>query len=491
MTPPGVAPRVVGVKRLADYLKRKLEIDPQLRGVSVRGEVSNFGVSQRGHANFDLKEGDAILKCFAWAEDLARFPALKNGVAIVATGAISTYVQKSTYQLIVRAVEREGVGDFHALFEERKKKLAAEGLFDPARKRPLPAFPFRVALVSSRAANGAIDFVTLLRERAPHVAVTWCETAVQGPNAPFEIARALDRASRADVDLIVLTRGGGSFEDLFSFSDEGVVRAVARARPPVVSAIGHTADQQLCDFAADVHLETPSAAAKAVGFDLRDLRARLDDRSLRAERAAELCLERLRGRFATALVRSKLSEPRYFLAPFAQRLDAADGALDAATDAVRRTREARLRDALGRLEAHDPSRRLAERATRLERTAFRFETAIVRAIERRRRALEAAAARLAPAARGSHDRRAQRLALLGARLDGNNPEAILQRGYAIVTYGDAIVRDPSAVPAGARIEARVARGTLSARVEPDGEVTNGEATNQRQSEGAHGDERIG
>jgi exodeoxyribonuclease VII large subunit len=158
---------------------------------------------------------------------------------------------------------------------------------------------------------------------------------------------------------------------------------------------------------------------------------------------------------------------------------------------VRRTREARLRDALGRLEAHDPSRRLAERATRLERTAFRFETAIVRAIERRRRALEAAAARLAPAARGSHDRRAQRLALLGARLDGNNPEAILQRGYAIVTYGDAIVRDPSAVPAGARIDARVARGTLSARVEPDGEVTNGEATNQRQSEGAHGDERIG
>jgi exodeoxyribonuclease VII large subunit len=351
-----------------------------------------------------------------------------------------------------------------------------------------------VALVSSRGANGAIDFVTLLRERAPHVAVTWCETAVQGPNAPFEIARALDRASRADVDLIVLTRGGGSFEDLFSFSDEGVVRAVARARHPVVSAIGHTADLQLCDFASDLHLETPSAAAKAIGFDLRDLRARLDDRTLRAKRAAELCLERLRGRYATALVRSKLAEPRYFLAPFAQRLDAADAALDTAAAAARRARELRLRDVMRRLEAHDPSRRLAERATRLERTAFRLDAAIARALERRRRAFEAVATRLVPAARGTHDRTAQRLALAHARLNGNNPEAILQRGYAIVTYGNAIVRDPSSVPAGARIEARVARGTLSARVEPHVESlagSSGKPYGEREGEGADGDERIG
>ena len=483
MNPSRAATRVVGVKRLADYLKRKLETDPQLRSVLVRGEVSNLSVSQRGHMNFDLKEGDAILRCFAWADDHARFPLFKNGVAIVANGQITTYVQKSSYQLTVRAVEREGVGDVHALFEERKKKLAAEGLFDAARKRALPLFPFRVALVSSRAANGALDFVTLLADRAPHVGVVWCETSVQGPNAPVEIARALDRASREDVDLIVLTRGGGSFEDLFAFSDEGVVRAVARARHPVISAIGHTADRQLCDFAADLHVETPSAAAKSVGLDIRDLRARLDERALRAERATELCLERLRGRLARALVRSKLTEPRYFLAPLAQRLDDLDGALREATRRAFVVREAAVRDASRRLDLHDPSRRLAERASRLQAADFKLRAAFDRSIDRSRRKRDDAEGRLLPAARAALERLAQRLALTHAHLDGNNPEAILQRGYAIVSYAGASVRDPSAVPPGAVVEARVARGTLSARVEA-------RTMDSRETE-TDGDQRIG
>jgi exodeoxyribonuclease VII large subunit len=463
---PAVAPsRVVGVKRIADYLKRKLEIDPQLRSVSVRGEISNLNVSPRGSLNFDLKEGDAILRCFAWPDDGARFPILKNGVAVVATGAVSTYVQKSTYQLIVRAVEREGAGDVHTLFEERKKKLAAEGLFDPARKRALPAFPFRVALVSSRGANGAIDFVTLLAERAPHVEIVWCETLVQGPNAPAEIVRAVARASREDVDAIVVTRGGGSFEDLFAFSDEGVVRAIAHARHPVVSAIGHTADQQLCDFAADVHVETPSAAAKTIGPGARDLRALLADRALRAERATDLCLERLSARLSRALLRSRLSDARTFFAPFAQRIDEAAGALAGTANAVVRDREQAVRDLGRRLVARDPSRRLAERAQRLTTLRLTLDSAFERRLERARRASDTARDRLAPAVAGARARMLARLALAVAKLDGNDPEAILQRGYAIVTYGNAIVRDPAAVPPGARVEARVARGTLSARVE--------------------------
>ncbi len=466
MVPERAAPRApVGVKRIADYLKRKLEGDLQLRGVSVRGEVSNRSLSPRGHLNFDLKEGDAILRCFAWEDDLARFPLFKNGAAIVATGSISTFVQKSSYQLVVRAVECEGVGDVHALFEERKKRLAADGLFDPARKRALPQFPFRVALVSSRGANGAIDFVTLLRERAPHVRVVWCETSVQGPNAPAEIVAALGRASREAVDLIVLTRGGGSFEDLFAFSDEGVVRAVARARHPLISAIGHTADQQLCDFAADVHVETPSAAAKAIGLDARELRARIDERMRRARGAVDLCAERLRGRLTGALVRSKLAEPRSFLLPFAQRLEASDEALANAARLSLRTRDSRLGELRRRLERHDPSRRLAERALRLERARARLDAAIARTIERARRRYDEGHFRLAPAARTALERTGQRLALLRLRFEGNDPETILQRGYAIVTFADAIVRDATAIPLGAQVEARLARGTLRARVE--------------------------
>ncbi len=465
MTPAQTPVGIVGVARLADYLKRKLEKDAQLRSVSVRGEVSNASTARSGHMNFDLKEGDAILRCFAWQSDLARFPAFGNGTAIVATGSISTYAPKSTYQLVVRAVEREGVGNVHALFEERKRKLAAEGLFDPARKRALPTFPFRVALVSSRSANGAIDFVTLLRERAPHVRIVWCETSVQGPNAPAEIVSALGRASRADVDAIVVTRGGGSFEDLFAFSDESVVRAVARARHPVVAAIGHTVDQQLCDFAADVHVETPSAAAKAIGFDIRELRVRLEDRQARARAALRLRIERLAARLNAALLRSKLSDPRTYLAPLAQRLDDLDAALVVAESASRRSREAMLRDVMRRLDAQDPSLRLAARAATLRDAAARLDRALERYLERVRLSSGAAAARLEPAARGALARMGQGLALTSAHLDGNNPEAILQRGYAIVTYGAAIVRDPAALPAGALVTAQVARGTFSARVE--------------------------
>jgi exodeoxyribonuclease VII large subunit len=463
--PAGVpAARVVGVRRLADYLKRKLEADGQLRNVSVKGEISNFA-NPRGNANFALKEGDTILNCFAWANDVAGFPALKNGMAVVATGSISTYAARSVYQLIVRDIVHDGVGDVHALFEERKKRLAAEGLFDPERKRPMPQFPFRVALVSSRQANGAIDFVTLLRERAPHVAVVWCETPVQGPNAPYEICGALRRASRADVDLIVVTRGGGSFEDLFAFSDEGVVRAIAAARHPVLSAIGHTVDQQLADFAADKHLETPSAAAKAIGSDTRALRERVNERLTQARTSTALRIERLRGQLAHTLVRSKLTDPRQFLTPLAQRLGDLDGALAAAAAERRRAGAERLRALVRRLDAHDPTRRLAERGRRLQTATIGLESALGACMERASRRSRDGERRLEPAVRAASERVARKLELVQAHLDGKNPEAILQRGYAIVTYGKKIVRDPAEVPEGASIAARLAHGTLSARVE--------------------------
>jgi len=457
--------RVVGVKRLADYLKRKIEVDPNLRVVAVRGEISNFRMSQRGHCNFDLKEGDALLCCFAWADDAGRFPAIGNGAAVVATGSLSTYPGRSTYQLIVRAVALEGIGDVHALFEERKKRLAAEGLFAPERKRPLPKYPFRLALVSSRGANGALDFTTILRERAPHIQVVWCETPVQGPNAPLEIVAALARASRADVDLIVITRGGGSFEDLFTFSDENVVRAVARARHPIVSAIGHTADQQLSDYAADRHLETPTAAAEVIGRETAELRALFADRLARARACAALRAERLRGRLTNAVVRSKLIEPRYFLAPLAQRVDDADTALAAHVAGALRRRDIRVRTAARRLELHDPSRRLAERGRRLHAAAFRLDAAMQACNACRNRRVADVGRGLERAAPMLCERAVRRLELMRARLGANDPEAILQRGYAIVTAGNAILRDPAAVGPGERVQARLARGTLHALVE--------------------------
>jgi exodeoxyribonuclease VII large subunit len=441
---PRPGPRVVGVRRVVDYLRRKLESDTNLRDIRVTGEISNYAVQPKnGHVNFVLKEGDAVLNAFAWADDAAAFPRIANGMAVIAAGSIATFAQRSTYQLLVRSLELYGVGQVHALFEELKKKLDAEGLFAPERKRPLPPYPFRVALVSSRTSDGATDFVTLLRKRAPHVAVVWCETSVQGANAPPEIAAAIGRASRADVDAIVVTRGGGSFEDLFAFSDERVVRAVATARHPVVSAIGHTVDLQLCDFAADRHVETPSAAAESLGADLRDIRRRLDERVERARRRAETLRANLQAQLERTLTRSRLAQPRVYFLERLQSVAEVESKLDDLTARAIRRRESTLREFVRRLDARDPSRRLAERARRLQAATLRLE----------------------PAARARLERGRQRLALAVAHLDGKNPEAILQRGYAIVTYADGIVRDSAAVPEGAVIEARLARGTLSARVE--------------------------
>jgi len=441
---------VRGVAWLSAFLRDKLQGDPMLRSIAIRGEVSNFKVSALGNLNFALTEGTALLQCFAWEDDFLTFPEFKNGAKIVALGSISTYVQRSVYQLVVEHVRLDGIGDVHQLFEERKKRLAAEGLFDAARKRPLPAFPFRVALVSSKRSEGATDFLTRLGELRPHVRVEWCETSVQGPSAPAEIVGAIGRASQLDVDLIVVTRGGGSFEDLFTFSDENVVRAIARARHPVISAVGHTVNQQLADFAADFHAETPSAAAERVGLETRALRERLEDRVRRARGAASRHHERLESRLGRALTRSKLDNATLFLLPQQQRLESAGERLDeAATNFLRSRREhvGRLGEGLGRF---DPRLALANRARRLGETAARLESAT----RERLRQVEL------------------RLRTVTATLNGNDPEAILQKGYAIVTLGGRIVREPDEVPIGATIDARVARGTLSARVESKQQGTN-------------------
>jgi exodeoxyribonuclease VII large subunit len=463
--------RVVGVRRLSEYLKLKFEKDPNLAQVAVRGEVTNHGVMPRGHVSFELKEGDVSLAAFVWQSDAMNLPVLRNGLSIVAYGSVRTYPGRSRYQIYVTGVELAGIGDVHAQFEERKKRLTTEGLFAPERKRPLPAFPFSVALVSSRKSDGAIDFVSILRDRAPHVRVVWCETPVQGPAAAPDICRAIDRASRLDVDAIVVTRGGGSFEDLFVFSDEEVVRAIARAKHPVISAIGHTADQQLCDFVADRHFETPSAAAKGLGFDRDTLLERLDESIARAERSIELAIERRHGRLASALLRSKLGDTRLLFAPLAQRVSDAESTVDAAVARRLRSLDVRVRDLGKRLDPYDPTRMLADRGRRLEAARGRLSAATRTRVELSDRRLAEIRARLLPASRTLTGRAVQQLAMARRQLESNDPEAILQRGYAIVTYDDAIVRDPATLPPGARIAARLARGTVVARVESEG--TNG------------------
>lgn len=459
--------RVVGVSRLANYIAGMFGRERVLAQLGVRGEISNLRVQPNGNAYFDLKDRDALLNCVAFSEAAAMFPALANGDEVVAYGSIVTYAKASRYQLrVLDVVPEGGAGALHRRYEALKARLAAEGLFAPERKRALPRFPFRVALVTSEAADGARDFITQARTRAAHVEVVVVATPVQGEKAAPEIARAIARASAMDVDLIVVARGGGSFEDLFAFSDERVVRALAASRVPTVSAIGHEADVPLTDFVADHRAATPSEAAQTVLPRRDDLLAlvaernrtllRDVDRAVAARRQhADVAARRLAGaarervrrcgdRLVTLERRLAAAAPAARLAQRRGRFEALREQLERASAAQMRRRGERVAQDRARLLRADPAVRVARATVAWTSRADRLTAAMQRYLERRRARFE----------------------LIAASLSGHNPEAILQRGYAIVTAEDGRpLTDAGLVPPGSVIRAQLARGSLTARVE--------------------------
>ena len=456
---------VVSVGRLANYITRKLMDDPKLKWVGVRGEISGLSIQPNGNVYFSLKDRDALIKCVVWSEAAAMLPPLASGADVVAVGNIATYVKSSTYRLVVVSVEQGGVGRLHAIYEELRKRLEAEGLFAQSRKRKLPRYPFRVGLISSRTANGAGDFLSQAKALAPHVAIAFFETSVQGANAASEIVRAIERASRAELDMIVVARGGGSYEDLFVWNDERVVRALAASRHPTVSAIGHEADTPLTDFVADQRAPTPSTAAQTVLPKRADILRSLVASSAALDRALLRTLGRAQQELARINVRSPLADSARLLASRRQAVDVGRIELRRATDGRVRAARDRLALLARRLEARNPSAQLQARREKLTLALYRLERAGLEPPARKRRSLDTALGRLHAVAQRPIERRYDRLRLLAAHLKGNDPTAILKRGYAIVRLDGKIVRAAAEVPLGSIVSAEVARGTLRARVE--------------------------
>lgn len=414
--------RIVAVSRLSVYLRNVLANDKWLRNVGVRGEISNFSPSKNGHVYFDLKDADALLSCVVWNDRARELPRLENGQQVIAYGEITAYTERSKYQLVAYRVEGVGIGRLHELYEQLKRKLDAEGAFALERKRTIPSFPFEIALVSSRGAAGATDFLKILRERAPYIGVTFVETPVQGLGAAAEIVRAINRASRLDVDCVIVARGGGSYEDLFAFNTEEVARAILRAPRPVITGIGHESDVTIADLVADRRAETPSAAAHLVAPVTRDELVRtIESRASRILRLARGKISLGATHLERAIGRSAVTDP----------------------GRIAGVRRQRVRALERRLERLDPKSRLAAREKAVAVALVQLHNGAERRIRRA----------------------AERLGLLLTELRGKDPEAILQQGYAIVRYDGRAVRDVAVVPEGALISAKVARGTLLARVE--------------------------
>ncbi len=282
---------ILTVGEITAYLQALLEADPLLADVWLRGEVSNWKQATSGHCYFTLKDAHAQINCVMWRSVAARLPLLpQDGDEIVARGAISVYPQRGVYQFYVDAVEPLGQGALHRRFEALKAALHAEGLFDDARKRPLPPFPRRIGVVTSPKAAALRDILNVLRRRHPLAGVILSPTLVQGSEAPGQIVAALEALWSVGVDVIIVARGGGSLEELWAFNDERVARAIAASPVPVISGVGHEVDFTIADFVADRRAPTPSAAAEVAAPDRHHLLADVREKRARLDRAVDAFL---------------------------------------------------------------------------------------------------------------------------------------------------------------------------------------------------------
>jgi exodeoxyribonuclease VII large subunit len=319
---PPPAERVLSVGELTERIKGVLE--ECFGTVWVSGEISNFSRPQSGHCYFTLKDDQAQIRAVIWRSSAVRIPFdLHDGLEVVCRGRIDLYPPRGTYQLVVDQLLPRGLGALELALRQLRDKLAREGLFDPARKRPLPRFPRRVAFVTSPTGAAIRDFLEVLARRWRGTDVLVVPVRVQGEGAASEIAEAIRavNALRPPVDVLVVGRGGGSLEDLWAFNEEPVVRAIHASAVPVVSAVGHEIDVTLSDLAADVRALTPSEAAERIAPSVDDLRSALAASRKRLERGLLVRLDSARARLDGLANRAALRRPFDRLGHFAQRLD--------------------------------------------------------------------------------------------------------------------------------------------------------------------------
>ena len=423
---------VLSVGELSQALKRVVE--GEFAWVSVRGEVSGFKRAASGHLYFALKDAEAVLDAVCWRGVAGRLGiAPEDGLEVIATGKISTYPGRSRYQIVVERLELSGAGALLALLEARKKALAAEGLFNEARKRDLPYLPETVAVVTSPTGAVIRDILHRIEDRFPRRVLVW-PVKVQGAGAAEEVAAAIEGFNRLDAgaavpqpDVLIVARGGGSLEDLWAFNEEIVVRAAAASDIPLIAAVGHETDVTLIDLAADRRAPTPTAAAEMAV----PVRADLLERTQTLEHRLGASLRR-----SIAERRARIDGLARGLPAARDRLTTASQRLDDWSERLARGARGRLaaeRQAIGRLRPLRPRQLLALKRQQLMHAAGRLEADRPSArIAQARQASEALAERLARAGRAALSERAGRVETAARLLESYSHRGVLARGFAVV-----------------------------------------------------------
>ena len=440
---PAAERNVYTVTRLNREVRTLLE-----RGLAViwlEAELSNFSQPASGHWYFTLKDKDAQIRGAMFRQrnmNLGFTP--KSGQLVLVRGRVSLYEPRGDYQLLVEHMEEAGVGALKREFERLKARLAAEGLFAPELKRALPPFPRRIGLITSPSGAAVRDVLHVLRRRFPPAQVLIYPTPVQGAAAVPALVTALELASRrAECDVLILARGGGSIEDLWAFNDEAVARAIRACRIPVVSGVGHEIDFTIADFVADVRAPTPSGAAELAVPDRQELLGTLQRMSARLTKCGRRELRVAAQLLFNLRHRLQRTHPGVRLLHSAQRLDELEQRLRQGLQAQVQQRSVRLAEARAGLLKASPAAAVATLGARCAEMRLRLDHAV----------------------KGRLEVSAHRLSLARHRLDAVSPLATLARGFAVLTRADgSVVRDAGAVAVGEEVRARVQRGVVRARI---------------------------
>ncbi len=451
------SPTVLTVSQLNGSVRELLEFN--YGRIWLRGEISNLSAPSSGHLYFTLKDDGAQVRAamFKGARTAARLQQPpQNGQQVLVRARVSLYAPRGDYQLLVEHLEDAGRGALQQAYEMLKARLAAEGLFAPERKRPLPVSPRGVAVVTSASGAAVRDILHVLQRRAPGLPVSIVPVPVQGSEAPPAIVAALQLLARlhandfrddSDVpvpafDVVIVARGGGSLEDLWAFNDESVVRALAAMPVPVVSGVGHEIDFTIADFVVDMRAPTPSAAAEMVSPDQQQWRDQVSQAGLRLQRA--MSRELLRQQQRLQGLQRRLRSPARQLQDQRQRLDELELRLTAALQRSQRLRRQQLEQLAGRIRAQHPARRLQLLQAQLLQLRQRAERGLRLRLDRHRRDL----------------------ATLAQRAQSVSPLAVIARGYAIVSDAQGqVLRHTADAPVGSRIQTRLADGVLHATVD--------------------------
>ena len=437
--------RIWSLRELSDAIRSAMERG--FTNIWLSGEISGTKLVPSGHCYFTLKDADAQIKCVCWKLSYWRLKFKpKDGVQVLIRGRVDIYELRSEYQFVVEAIEPQGHGALQLAFEDLKKKLLADGLFETSRKRQLPRFPTRIGIVSSPKGAVIRDFIEILSRRFPGLHVRLFPARVQGPGSIEDICRGLDFFAQTGwAQITVIARGGGSLEDLWTFNEEAVARAIAASSIPVVSAIGHETDITIADFVADLRAPTPSAAAEMIVCTRQEILDRIEGCRAQAHRAI-----------------------RFRLSVLARRLH--DQAIDRAQALLHRSlgrRTQRVDDATERLRAAIRKQLASRERTRrtLEEQLRYFD--LRPRLRRDRERLNEASVRAASVIRLQLTQRRQRFETLSTKLTQLDPRLVLSRGYAIVLNDqNRIVRAAADAPVGTEVKVLLEKDALTARVIP-------------------------